>query len=370
MKKEDQPSIENAVRLLLDVNMGLKSGERLLILGDTAGDGGELAREVGAWARSLHSETEALIFDPVGGHGQEPPRVVWERALGAKAVGRLEEEELLSPLLSKDVTDSQLETAGRLLAGFGAFSVDVVIALTRYSTSHTSFRKLLTGSCGVRYASMPLFTRDMFFGAMNVDWGRLAESTNTLGRALHGADCCEVRSPNGTRVLFKVSGRPIMVDNGLLRQAGDFGNLPAGEIFIAPLEGTTEGNLVLEWGPLDKFKSPVTVRIEKGRAVSVAGEDRESVRWLEESLAAHPGNTNVAELGIGTNPAATRPDNVLESEKILGSIHVAFGDNHTFGGTVVAPFHQDFVVFQATLVAVWERGGGRRILLDDGRPGW
>jgi len=370
LKPEDKPSIENAVRSLLDVNMGLKEGERLLVLGDTAGDGGELAREFGRTAGSLHSATETLIFEPVGGHGQEPPRIVWEKALGPVAVARLEKEELLSPLLSKGITDIQLETAGRLLAEFGEPSVDVIVALTRFSTSHTSFRKLLTGSCPVRYASMPHFTRDMFFGAMNVNWEQLAASTNTLGRALHGADRCEVKSPNGTEILFQVSGRPFILDDGMLRQTGEFGNLPAGEVFIAPVEGTTEGILVLEWGPIERFSSPVTVRIKKGRAVSITGEDPESVQWLEEALAAHPENTNVAELGIGTNPAASRPDNILESEKILGTIHVAFGDNHTFGGTTVAPFHQDFVVFQASLTAVWERGGGRRVLLDNGRPGW
>jgi leucyl aminopeptidase (aminopeptidase T) len=92
--------------------------------------------------------------------------------------------------------------------------------------------------------------------------------------------------------------------------------------------------------------------------------------WLDKALAAHPANTNVAELGIGTNPGATRPDNVLESEKILGTVHVAFGDNHTFGGQTVAPFHQDFVIFAATLAAVWECGGGRRVLLSDGNRGW
>lgn len=370
MKTEDPPSITEAVKSLLSVNMGLKNEERLLVLGDSAGDVGELAREFGTAAGNIHPGTETLVFDPVGGHGQEPPRVVWERALGPEAVGRLENEALLSSLLSKEVTDTQLEAAAHLLTGFGESAVDVVVAITRFSTSHTSFRKLLTASCGVRYASMPHFTRDMFFGAMNVDWEQLAQGTNTLGRSLHGADSCEVRSPNGTRVSFEVSGRPVMVDDGILRKAGEFGNLPAGEVFIAPVEDTTEGTLVIEWGPLDRFPSPVTVRIEKGRAVSVSGEDRGSVRWLEDALAAHPENSNVAELGIGTNPAATRPDNILESEKILGTIHVAFGDNHTFGGTTVAPYHQDFVVFNASLVAVWEKGGGRRVLLDNGQPGW
>lgn len=366
----DLPSIENPVRSLLSVNMGLKESERLLVLGDTGGDDGALAREVGAVAQGLHSLAGTYIFTPVGGHGQEPPKDVWERAFGTDSVQLLEAEGLFAPLLSKEITENQLRAAGELLAGRSDKAVDVVVALTFFSTSHTSFRKLLTASCGARYASMPLFTRDMFFGAMDVDWTSLAASTNALGRALTGADLCEVSSPNGTGIVFRISGRPVLMDDGMLDKKGKFGNLPAGEVFIAPVEGTAEGTLVLEWGPRARFPNPLTVTVEEGKAVSVTGKDRESVLWLEEALKAHPQNTNVAELGIGTNPAAVRPDNVLESEKILGTIHIAFGDNHTFGGNVVAPYHQDFVVFQASLTAVWESAGGRRVLLDNGRSGW
>ncbi len=364
------PSIENAVSSLLSVNMGIKEGENLLVVGDAAGDDGGLAREVGAIAGRLHPSSDTLIFTPVGGHGQEPPREVWEAAFGPDSVILLEKENLFLPLLSKKATSGQLEAAGRILAKKADLAADVIVALTLYSTSHTSFRKLLTGACRTRYASMPLFTREMFFGAMDVDWVQLAASTNTLGRSLAGADLCEIRSSNGTRVRLRISGQPVHMDDGMLNREGKFGNLPAGEVFLAPVEGTAEGTLVLEWGPQARLGSPLIVQIEEGRVVSVKGEDPGAVKWLREELYAHPGNKNVAELGIGTNPAARRPDNVLESEKILGTIHIAFGDNHTFGGTVVAPYHQDFVVFNASLVAVWEKGGGRRVLLDNGRPGW
>ena len=218
----DLPSIESAVRSLLSVNMGLKESERLLVLGDTAGDDGALAREVGAVAQGLHPLADTHVFTPVGGHGQEPPKDVWERAFGADSVGLLEDEGLFPPLLSKEVSDGQLEAAGELLAGRSDSAVDVVVALTFFSTSHTSFRKLLTGSCGARYASMPLFVREMFFGAMDVDWTGLAASTNALGRALTGADLCEVSSPNGTRMVFSISGRPILMDDGMLDRKGKF----------------------------------------------------------------------------------------------------------------------------------------------------
>jgi hypothetical protein len=47
--------------------------------------------------------------------------------------------------------------------------------------------------------------------------------------------------------------------------------------------------------------------------------------------------TNLAELGVGTNEQARLTGNVLEDEKILGTIHVAFGASAAIGGTVSVP---------------------------------
>ena len=54
--------------------------------------------------------------------------------------------------------------------------------------------------------------------------------------------------------------------------------------------------------------------------------------------------TNLAELGVGTNDAATLTGNVLEDEKILGTVHVAFGASAGIGGTVSVPIHLDVVI--------------------------
>ena len=96
-----------------------------------------------------------------------------------------------------------------------------------------------------------------------------------------------------------------------------------------------------------------------------AGDDPHRL-WLEDKFAESASNRNIAELGIGTNERATRPDNVLEAEKILGTVHVALGDNSGFGGVVSTPFHEDYVLFRPTLVVV-ARDGEESAILDDGR---
>jgi leucyl aminopeptidase (aminopeptidase T) len=110
-----------------------------------------------------------------------------------------------------------------------------------------------------------------------------------------------------------------------------------------------------------ELTEPITLTIEKGEVVNIAGSES-FADYLREKLAEKEGNRNIAELGIGTNPRAKRPDNILESEKILGTIHIALGDNSSFGGKVKTPFHQDFVFFKPTVTLITAEGTKINIL--------
>jgi aminopeptidase len=365
-------AIGEAVRSLVTVNLGLREEETLLLLADRGEPGQDpaLVDEVHRHLSALHPRTRLLVYPGTGRSGIEPPGEAWEAAFGHRTAALLGRDGLLERLRAKTGSGEDLSRATALVGRERGETAQVVVNIAHFSTTHTAFRRLLTECAGARYASMPLFDREMFFGPMAIDWGRLADSTRTLSLALAGADRYEVSAPNGTSLSFSVAGRPVKADDGDLTAPGAFGNLPAGEVFLAPVEGTGEGELVIEWGPTRRLSSPLTVRIEKGRAAEVRCRDSGEAAWFSGLLAGHPDNANLAEIGIGTNPGAKRADNILESEKILGTVHLAFGDNHTFGGRVVAPFHLDFVVFSPTLDAVWERGGGRRLILDRGMPGW
>ena len=212
---------------------------------------------------------------------------------------------------------------------------------------------------------MPLFEVSMLEGSMNVDWKELAKRTTELATIINKAESVAIKTPNGTSISFSKKGRKALSDTGILTKKGSFGNLPAGEVFFAPLEGTANGRLVVEWGPTRQLSGPMLLTVKDGTVVDVSGKD-EYVAYLKNKLDERPENRNIAELGIGTNNSAKRPDNILESEKILGTIHIALGDNSSFGGKVKAPFHQDFVFFRPTVTLI-HKDGSRRDILKGGK---
>ena len=370
--------ILHAIRAIYNTNLGVTAGEKVLVFTDLPSpsenvdttdscrrDGlryiSLLTAEVG---RSFTKKITYKEYPALGSHGTEPPEEIWEAAFGKPVIHELRKKGLFSLLLKKELTDSGIKEAEDILKKSMPNAVGAVIALSNYSTSHTRFRDFLTRLCGCRYASMPLFDVSMLEGSMHVDWKTLAKRTKALEKIVNQALHVEIATPNGTRLRLSKEGRKALSDTGILTKKGAFGNLPAGEVFLAPLEGTAEGRLVLQWAPTRELTEPVTLTVKKGKVVDIAGKES-FADILRAKLAERDGNRNIAELGIGTNPRARKPDNILESEKILGTIHIALGDNSSFGGKVKTPFHQDFVFFKPTVTLL--SGEGDRIkILDKG----
>ncbi|HEY6009462.1 MAG TPA: peptidase [Geobacteraceae bacterium] len=366
-------------RSLFSVNMGVRPGERIVVFSDQIRPGepllpydtdrrrrlAEVAVAAAGFARETHGNTSFVTYPATAAHGAEPPEPLWRTVLGDDIVDLLAAEGILPRLLAKTATGADLTRAEEIVRADADAVARVIVALANNSTSHTRFRALVNAAGG-RYASLPNFDPEMFFTSMDVDWPALAKRTRRLAAALNRAREVIVETPNGTRMRFGKVGREAKGDDGLLTAPGSFGNLPAGEVYLAPLEGTSSGVMVLEYAPTSRLSSPITLTVEAGAVVAVAGTDPHC-RYLEEKFAKSTLNRNIAELGIGTNDRASRPDNILEAEKILGTIHIALGDNSGFGGTVQTPFHEDYVFYQPTLLAVHD-DGSRTTLLEDGKP--
>jgi leucyl aminopeptidase (aminopeptidase T) len=198
----------------------------------------------------------------------------------------------------------------------------------------------------------------MLARVMAVDFDLMAERSRQLAELLTAADQAHLTCPRGSDLVLDLKDREGIADDGALTQPGAFGNLPAGEGFIAPLGG--EGTIVASSvAPLGLSEEPARLTVEGGRIVDAQGGL--GPRYLELLRAHGELGTNLAELGIGTNDRATLTGNVLEDEKILGTVHIAFGASAGIGGTVSVPIHLDVVVLDASLTVA------ETTVLDSGR---
>jgi leucyl aminopeptidase (aminopeptidase T) len=271
-------------------------------------------------ARPLARSVDVLVFPEGSRHGEDPPADVAAAMAGA----------------------------------------DVVFAPTSYSLSHTQARLAATAH-GVRVATLPIVTEAVFARAVAVDYPALRRTSEAVAARLSAARTARITAPAGTDIVLELEGRLAISDDGRLDRPGAFGNLPAGEGFIAPIETVGDGTIVFDGslpGP-GLLATPVRVTVESGRVVDA---DTAAGAWLLETLDAGGAHgRSIAELGVGTNPAAIVTGNVLEDEKVLGTIHLAFGASAGLGGANEARVHIDGVVREPTVELDGER------LLDAGR---
>ena len=152
----------------------------------------------------------------------------------------------------------------------------------------------------------------------------------------------------------------------MFRERGQWGNLPTGEAYLAPIEGQSHGVVVVDgsMAGVGLVRTPIRITVEDGFATAIeGGEEADRLRGL---LDPHGRDArNVAEFGIGTNDQAILTGVILEDEKVMGTIHIAFGDNKSMGGSVRVASHLDGLVMSPTVWLddrkVMEHG---RLLLD------
>lgn len=294
-----KPSELSVVKNVLLNCMGLKERERLLIVTDEPLSGvGELFYR---GAKGLGFDPVILRYFPRKVHGEEPPDFV---ALALK-------------------------------------DAHVALLLTSKSLSHTKARKDAS-RIGVRIASLPGISYEIIMRTLGIDYTKLQAKIKRVAKKLTGAKHIRVLTDKGTDISFSVTGRKGFADTGVYIKKGAFGNLPAGEACVAPVEKSPQGKIVFDasiagFGKLDE---PVEVEIEKG--IIVKSKPPKFYKFLmkfgEKAL-------YIAEFGIGLNPKARVTGNVLEDEKAVNTCHFAFGSNISFGGRIRAGVHIDGVLF-------------------------
>jgi aminopeptidase len=313
-------SIRTAALIAARDCMAIRQDEKVLILTD-----GPL-RKIGyaLWEASKQLTAEAIIAEiiPRRSNGEEPPPAVAE----------------LMKL------------------------VDVVLIPTSMSLSHTDARREASDK-GVRIATLPGITEESMIRTLSADYYKIAERSRKIAAILHDGSIVRITTDRGTDIALSIDGRAGFADTGLNHNPGDFSNLPAGEGYISPVEGKSVGVIVFDgsMAGVGKLRDEIIeVEVIDGFASRIDGaygaRKLLSVMKPLGKLA-----FNLAELGIGTNDKAQVTGSVLEDEKAIGTVHIAFGDNKSMGGFVRVASHLDGVIMNPSVSVDGE------LILEEGR---
>lgn len=234
----------------------------------------------------------------------------------------------------------------------------------------------------------PSINMRMFAETVPVDYKKMKMEAAALKSAFDNAISVHVTAPSGTDITIGIKGRKIMVDDGDFSENGKGGNLPAGEIFMAPALGSANGTIVYD-GSVSVGKgvviaeNPIRCTVREGFVIEVAGKQEakkllktitgaenkpyemvKEGKLTEEQAAQYKRNArNIGELGIGLNRNARIVGNMLEDEKVYGTCHFAVGSNYE--NDAPALIHLDGLVNKPTIEVIYE-DNSKRVVIKDG----
>ncbi len=252
---------------------------------------------------------------------------------------------------------------------------DIYINLFRGTREETPFRiKLIhaeTEAHTARLGHCPGVTLDMLTqGALALtveEHQQMQTFAKALMQKLEKAVKLKITTTAGTQLTLSVKDRPFFTDTMLDWKLMKWMNLPTGEVIVAPVEDSLEGKLVCDMaiGGIGPVKKPVTIKVKNGKVDAVTSENPEVLKKVQDSLHIDDMAKVVGEFAFGINPKARFIEEFLETEKMQGTVHIAFGDNTDMpGGKNNSANHMDFMMNKPTVNAITQDGTVTNILAD------
>lgn len=212
---------------------------------------------------------------------------------------------------------------------------------------------------GCRFVTLPriAFSALRNNGPCDVDFFKLRPVGEAVRDMFTKAKKLRMLSRGGTDLTATIEGRNGRCMNGIATERGSYAGGCDLEAGTAPIEGTAEGVIVVdgmvEFSCMPVLAEPFQITVKKGRLVDIRGEGsaKPYVEFYRHALEAlkNPDAFTLAETSIGLNPNAVMCDVELEAESVLGSGHVAFGYNISYGGKISVPGHFDVVMKDVTV---------------------
>jgi len=278
-------------------------------------------------------------------------------------------------MVLKTSGETRTEVPPQLLEVLTQQKPDIYINLMRGGGEETPFRikiiQIETRDRKSRLGHCPGVTLDMLTkGALSLtpqEHRNMQSFANKLIQALNETVKVEITNPSGTNLSLNVRGREFYTDTRIDWKSMKWMNLPTGEVIVAPVEDSLNGKLVCDMaiGGIGPLKTPLEVGAENGKAKKTASKDQDVLRRVRETLATDEWSNVVGEFAFGINPKARFTEEFLEAEKMLGTIHIAFGHNTDMpGGKNTSKNHMDLLVSKPTVKVTKEDGTILTVLKD------
>ncbi len=263
-------------------------------------------------------------------------------------------------ILLETTKKPRTEIPKRLFEVFTHQKPDIYINLMRGIREETPFRigiiKMETRDRKSRLGHCPGVTIAMLTeGALALtpqEHRNMQSHARRLIQALNGAMEVKIHNPAGTNLILSTEKREFFTDTKLDWKSMKWMNLPTGEVLVAPIEDSLNGKLVCDMaiGGIGKVKTPVKVVAKNGKVEKLLSRDKNILRKVKETFETDDWSDIVGEFAFGINPKARFVNEFLEAEKILGTIHVAFGENtYMPGGKNPSKNHIDLLISKPTV---------------------
>ena len=300
------------VRKILDVCCGLRAGERVVIVTDY--EMGRIAELLAAGCAEAGADPVVVCMMPREVDGAEPPAAV--------AAAMAEANLVLTPV-SRSISHAAATRA----------------ALAR----------------GARVLALSDFREEMFYeGGIRADFRAVQPTCDRLARLLTEAREAHLTSAGGTDVRMDLRGRQGNSHSCIVTAPGVFSAFPNIEANISPVEGTSEGSIVID-GSIPNFRlgilrEPVRFEVKRGMIASIAG-GAQAVRL--EDLLRRRGTLEVytiAQFAVGLNPECRELTGQMTNDHgTLGTVHIGIGTSENLGGHTRAGLHFDGIMRRPTL---------------------
>lgn len=309
--------IENVEKLagarkLINECLNTQPEEKVLIITDTHTKSvGEIISTV---AYEVTDKVILIVISPRNGHGEGPPEII-ESAM----------------------IDS-----------------DVLIMPLKFSMTHAKATEKARSN-GVRVASMGDFNESMLEkGGIEANFTAIKDNVNKIASIFQQGEEVKVTTSKGTDLTMDIKGRRGQSEPGMAVEPGELCSPPNIEANISPVEGSTEGTIIVDGSiphpSLGVLNEDINLSVKEGKIEKF--QNRSSQAKVLKTLLKDLNDSkiyNIAELGIGLNPTAEICGNMLEDEGVAGTCHIGIGDNTSFGGKVNAKNHIDLIIKNATV---------------------